>query len=157
MSNSKVTSPAPVVTPPARNEAQFPEDVGVTAGVLAATQKEESYFFVQFQEKASEQDLDLIPLGINNDVIMCRRGQKIVLPKTYMEVADHAIFRKFVAVPGQPRKVESVVKRFPYSVLGPATRDDFVKMMKSGNEQRDQDIAKAEAMAQGAAATNAAA
>lgn len=146
----------PVVSPPVRNDAaQFPDDVSVTSGVLAATAKEEQYFFVQFQEKSSEQDLDLIPLGINNDVIMCRRGEKIILPKSYLEVADHAIFRKFRAVPGQPRKVETIVKRFPYSIIGPASRADFVTMMNAGNTKRDEDIARAEAAAQGAAAVNA--
>jgi hypothetical protein len=144
--------PPPAAKPMVRSDApQFPEDSSST-GVLAATVSEDRYFFVKFQEKSSEQDLDLIPLGINNDVIMVRRGERIILPESYLRVADAAIYRKWRQVPGQQRKVETVVKRFPYERLGPASREEFVQMMMAGNERRDQDIARMEAVSQGAAA-----
>jgi hypothetical protein len=158
VSGPVVAPPAekPVVQPIVRNDAaQFPDDAVQSSGVLASTVSQEAYFYVVFQEKSSEQDVDLIPLSINNDVIMVRRGEKIVLPQSYLEVADHSVFRKFKQVPGQPRKVETVVKRFPYSTIGPASRQDFVRMMTEGNAKRDVDIARMQAEAQGAAAVNA--
>lgn len=139
-----------------RNDLQQYGDLGEGEGVLASTRSETEYWLVRFHEKQHDQELDQFPLSVNNDVIAVSRGEEIVLPASYLEVAENARIPRWKTIPGQNRKVRSVVSRYPFTKIRKATRQEFVQRMREGNAQRDRDIVRQESEGQGIAAAHAA-
>lgn len=94
----------------------------------------EKYFEVIFNAKAAENDPEDVMLGVNGELLNIKRETKVVLPKRFLEVADHASETKWKQLPGQPRKKVGIVKRYPYTVLGPAKEEDYRKAKAEGTK-----------------------
>jgi hypothetical protein len=86
------------------------------------------YVFVTFDEKAEgSTEPDMVVLShVNLDLVMqIQRGQKVVVPKVMLALADDTRHAKFSHVQGEGRKVVSWVRRYHYQVHGPATKADW--------------------------------
>lgn len=69
-------------------------------------------------------DLSYVPLGINGFVIKCPRGEEVILPKCFVtECLEHAI--EEVTVQSQGGLITRPAHRFPYSLKGPATPEEY--------------------------------
>ncbi len=96
---------------------------------------EEQYFEVIFSAKTHANDHEDVMLGCNGEILNIKRETPVVLPKRFLEVADHASETKWKQLPGQPRKRVGVVKRYPYSVIGPAKKEDYEKAKREGTRK----------------------
>lgn len=94
----------------------------------------EKYFKVIFNAKTAENDPEDVMLGVNGELLNIKRETEVVLPQRFLEVADHASETKWKQLPGQPRKKVGVVKRYPYTVLGPAKKEDYLKAKAEGTK-----------------------
>lgn len=48
----------------------------------------EEYWKVEFNVKANEMETDVVKLGKNNTVLRLKRGEEIIVPRSYLRVAD---------------------------------------------------------------------
>ena len=97
--------------------------------------KAEEYLKVVFNAKASPNDPEDVMLGCNGELLNIKREEPVVLPRRFLEIADHASETKWRQEPGKPRKRVGVVKRYPYSVIGPATKQEYEKAKREGTEK----------------------
>jgi len=91
------------------------------------------YSVVVFHEKPHQDLQNDVILGHNTEVIQCQRGVEVIIPNKYLGVADDGIFRKFKVIPGEDRKVSSVIQHYPYTRIREATKeeyDEFVSVMR---------------------------
>lgn len=89
---------------------------------------------VKFQPKQNEFDPQDVFLSVNGNPLIIERGKMVVIPYPYAVAADHAVFDKFKVEPGQERKVVAHIKKYPYDWLGWATRAEYQRMLREGNE-----------------------
>lgn len=81
-----------------------------------------------------------------NYYLTVMRGQQVVLPDSLVQVLKHACHDVAQYVPGYGRQVMAPdVPRFPYNVIGQATREDFLQFLREGNVQQNQQIKVMEA------------
>jgi hypothetical protein len=92
----------------------------------------EDYKRVRFHAKGQPNDPELVVLSVNGECLQIQREQEVVLPRRFMEAADHATYKHFSHQPGQDRKVDYSVAKYPYTILGEATQADFTRMRRSG-------------------------
>lgn len=108
------------------------------------TAVKEKYFEVVFQMKTSPNDEDEVSLSLNGDVIILNRDKTVILPESYLEVADHAVRNHYEQKPGQTRKIVGKIRKYPYTRIKEVDHKTYFAFMKKGNEQRDRDIEKME-------------
>jgi len=98
------------------------------------------YFKVIFQAKTNPNDENDVPLSLNGTTILLKRDTVVILPKSYLEVADHTVKNQYEQKPGHDRKIVGKVRKFMYQVVGPATEAEFLEFKKSGNALRDKEL-----------------
>lgn len=96
-----------------------------------------TYWWGQFQPKSNENEQNYVAIGVNGDVIQCKRGVEIILPSSYVEVADNATYNVYRQEPGEDRKVVGRVKRFPFLKSRQGTEKEFREFIRKGNAMRD--------------------
>jgi len=101
----------------------------------AAAEDKEEFFKVEFYEKSHPNDLPYVPLSKNGRQLRFPRGRETICPKTFLQIADDASHPQWEPSdePDQPMKRAGTVRRYGYRVLGPATREDFDKLLAEGN------------------------
>lgn len=97
-----------------------------------ATGDAEAYKWVKFHPKSDPMAPDDVVLAVNGEVLQIRRNERIPIAARFLEAADHATYKHYTQQPGQNRKVDAVIRKYPYDVLGDATRDDFVRWKRAG-------------------------
>lgn len=99
------------------------------------------YKWVNFQAKSNPTDPEDVRLGVQGFVVSVKRNTRVPIPEFFLDCADHAVFNKYDVQPGQGRKVVAKIRKFPYTVLGDATRKDFEKEFLEGTKKTRQAIA----------------
>lgn len=105
-------------------------------------QEFEKYFKVLFSEKTSTNDTDDVELSVNGETLVIQRGIDVIIPGRFKICADNATYQQFTQVPGKPRKLCGTIKRYPYQLLGEASKKDFLDMKQTGDQQTKAHIAK---------------
>ena len=98
------------------------------------------YFKVIFQAKTNPNDENDVPLSLNGTTILSKRDVEVILPQSYLEVADHTVKSQYEQKPGHDRKVVGHIRKFMYQKLGEVTQADFEAFKKTGNAIRDKEI-----------------
>lgn len=95
----------------------------------------ETYSRVIFNNKGSNNDLPFVPLSKNGVELRISRGREVVVPDSYLEIADHAAHIQWE--PSEDRNVAAknagLIRRYGYTRLGPATEAEFKKQLSEGN------------------------
>jgi len=96
------------------------------------------FWVVLFQAKSDEKDQDDVTLTLNGVTLQAMREKEVIMPDTYLEVADHCVHNRYTQVPGQDRKVTARIKTFPYERKRESTEAEFRQQVTEGNRIRDQ-------------------
>ena len=86
------------------------------------TKGNDKFLNVIIAAPTSPNDLKIIPITVRGATLLCRRGVKICLPESYVNVLKNAIEGIW------ENGVRFENQRFPYTVVSEATRKDFQKM-----------------------------
>jgi len=97
--------------------------------------KVEKYYRVIFNHKSNPNDEDDVTLIVNGETLVCQRGVEVIIPGRYKECADHATYPVFKQRPNEARKQVGTVMVFPYSLVGEATEQEYLKMLTEGNKK----------------------
>lgn len=97
---------------------------------------DEKYFFVIFPGKSSPQDTEKVEIGWQGLRITVSREKQVALPQRFIGVCDNAVQQLFEpAARGTQAYVRAgELKRRSYRLIGPATREDFLKQWAEGND-----------------------
>ena len=99
------------------------------------------YKRVRFEPKSNPIDTNDVVLAVQGFQVKCQRGVETICPDFILEAADHATYKKFTVRPGEGRKVGETIRKFPYSVLGDATPEQFFSELRSGTKKTKQAVA----------------
>jgi hypothetical protein len=103
--------------------------------------KSEQYHEVEFSQRRSEEEPLCVECTVNGHMLVFQRGQPVIVPQPFLEVLSRASFNVFDVRAGYDRKIVNKVHRFPFSYIRRnVPREEFLRMFKKGNEQRDADI-----------------
>lgn len=95
---------------------------------------------VIFDARTDTQEPNDVYLSHNGDPLLIQREQEVIIPRKYLEVADHTLRQKFRQLPGQTRKTIAHVKTYTYRVLGPATREEYERMKREGTKKLEESV-----------------
>jgi hypothetical protein len=101
----------------------------------------EKYYRVVFSAKSSPTQPDDVELSVNGETLLMQRDKEIIIPGRYKEVADHAEQISFKQLPGIDRKVQGKIKTFPYTMMGEATREEYLSQKGKKNGNSDNSVA----------------
>jgi len=91
------------------------------------------YWVVKFQARTSPLQEAVVKLGLNGNVLFIERQKEVILPKAYLEIADHAASPTWGNVEGKNRQaITGETTAYAYHRLRPATRREFELMLKEG-------------------------
>ena len=121
-----------------------PDTVAAPAAASKEVHECDKFYRVIFQAKTNPNDEDDVPLSVNGVTILSKRDVEVILPGSYLEVADHTVKSQYEQKPGHDRKIVGKVRKFMYQRIGEATRAEFEKFKKTGNATRDKEIAAME-------------
>ena len=110
------------------------------ASASASLPKAMTYSWVTFQAKGNSNDETEVPLSLNGTTIISQREQRIILPDSYLEVADHTIKSQYEQKPGHKRKIVGKIRKFIYQRHASATLEEFMEFRKTGNAIRDKEF-----------------
>ncbi len=105
-------------------------------------QPEEKYYRVRFNAKSNPNDTDDVQLSVNGETLQIQRDKDVVIPQRFLECADHTTYDQFRQLPNQPRKVVARLKTYPYNVIAPATKEEYVKQRADGTKKQKESIEK---------------
>jgi len=94
---------------------------------------EEGFWEVIFSAKSNPNDQNDVTLTVNGECLSIIRNKPVILPGRFLECADHGEFPTYKQEPGQPRKITSHVKFFPYTTMRQATKAEYIKMRADGD------------------------
>jgi hypothetical protein len=128
----KVEQKEPAVAAAPLMVAQGGADEPVPSGVVNSKTR---FFKVIWAAKSNPNDPNAIRLAVNGETITFKRSVECIVPEPYLDNARHAVYPKFTQEPGKGRKVVAYIERFPFTVLGPATFEEFSKSFREGTEK----------------------
>ena len=102
------------------------------------------FWEVMFSPKGKPDDPEDVTLAWNGQCLQMKRGEPVILPGPFLEVADHGVFAHYKQVPGEDRKITSYVKHFPYTVLRQATEKEYREKKAAGDKATKDKRAAAE-------------
>lgn len=116
-----VTTPALVVAGPG-DERIDPKGCGY-----------KGFWQVVFSPKGREDEPNDVTLSVNGQCLQIKRSENIILPGPFLECADNGLYPVYKQLPGVDRKIVSMIKHFPYSVLRKATKEEYEQQLRAGN------------------------
>jgi len=87
------------------------------------------YVIVQFDAARDKFDPQTVSISLNERELRCARGCPVILPAAYITLVDTCV------MDGDDRSDDTDRRRFPYTVLGKATHQQFMDMLNQGNEE----------------------
>ena len=103
------------------------------------------YLKVNIFKGPNKFDLSYVPLGLNGYTIKVPRGVDVILPKIFVdECLEHAI--EEITVQSQGGLITQPRHRFPYTVKGTATAEEYKEYQAQQKEQYARDMKIAERM-----------
>jgi hypothetical protein len=100
------------------------------------------FYRVRFSPKSSADQDDDVMLTVNGESLIIQRDVETIIPKRFRECADHARFPKYMQLPDQPRKIVAWVQFFPYQIIGPSTKEEYLEMREEGTRVTHDRIAR---------------
>lgn len=96
----------------------------------------EKYLFVEYPERGSSQEPEFVELSWEGNRITVTRGVKVPMAGRFLGVCDTAVQQIYEPAPreaGVAFRKAGFIKRRPYRIIGPATKEDFDAYMREGN------------------------
>lgn len=117
---------APAQTP-AQSPAQSPIATKVKPG--------KRYFRCVFQERSDSSQTQDVPLSVNGETLVVKRGEETILPEAFYEVAKNAVIigKKFDPATRSIKDVK--ITKYLVSKVGEATEEEYLQMKKDGTEK----------------------
>jgi hypothetical protein len=103
-------------------------------------QPPEKYYRVRFQPKSSPEEERDVMLSVNCVPLIIPRNVETIIPERYKICADNAITIKYEQKPGESRKIAGEVLKFPYMLIGEATREEYLALKAAGDKATREDI-----------------
>lgn len=115
----------------------FADEVTPTAPEKKTAPKPKSdnpmeYKRVRFHAKSSKDQMNDVILSLNGLTHKIKREDEVVLPVSFLKVADEAAFEQYQTGTGS-RKVAGKIRMYPYDVLGIATKAEYMAQRSAGN------------------------
>lgn len=101
------------------------------SGSVGGNKKADTYFKVRFHPKSNKNDDDDVHLGVNGETLQIQRNVMVIVPKRFLEAADHGIYQHFIVEPGKDRKVAYEVITYPYDQHGEASEAEYREFLKT--------------------------
>lgn len=98
----------------------------------------EKYYRLSFQPKTHPNDTRDVELMVNGETLIIEREKEVVIPERFKVCADNAVYRTFSQAPGEDRKVTGTVRIYPYNLIGPGTREEYMKQRAEGTKASKQ-------------------
>jgi len=102
----------------------------------------ETYHWVKFQPRSNPNDDPRVKLTVNGECLYIQRGERVPLPKRFLECADHTTHEEYHQEPGETRKIVTEVTTFPYEILGDSTREDYERFKREGTQATKDQLVK---------------
>lgn len=118
---TEVTSTDRAAKEAAAKGASLPKDDG-----------ESEFVRVTFHAKSNPEDTDSVWLAANGVALHLKREVEVVIPRIFMEVAKHTTREVATRKPGEGRKVVGRVCTFPFTYIGPGSKEEYLKMKAEG-------------------------
>lgn len=93
------------------------------------------YHRVIFEPKSDPMAPNDVVLSNQGFVIKCQRGVETIVPDFMLGVADDATYSKYRIVPGEGRKVEAKIRKYPYRIIGDASLSEFKALFAQGTKK----------------------
>jgi hypothetical protein len=93
---------------------------------------EEKVWWVKFSDKSDANQPDDVQLGVNGEIIVIKRNERIPLLDRYKVAAENATYPRFTQLPNEPRKQVGTIRVYPFDTLGEATMDDWNRFRTEG-------------------------
>ena len=102
------------------------------------------YFRVRFHERQTATEPVNVTLGVNGEILVIRRGEEVILPEEYVELARSCVIRgKYPVASGQKTiRKPFTMPRCSFDLLGEATEAEYLKMKREGTEKTLKDLNK---------------
>jgi len=128
-------APAPVAAPAA--------PVAVTEEKPAAPVVEkEKYWVLKFNDRASKNETEDVPLSVNGETIVLHRGKEVIVPGRFRECADHTrqpLWEHWndslLNEENSGRKRTGTKTTYPYTVIRETTEEEFRAMKAVGDKE----------------------
>ena len=106
--------------------------------------KSKKYFRVRFHERQTTTEPVNVTLGVNGNILVIQRGQEVILPEEYVELARSCVIRYSYPVADGKTNVRKKfsMPRCSFDLLGEATEEEYLKMKKEGTEKTIKDLNK---------------
>ena len=103
---------------------------------IAAEAEQMAYWWVSFSGKANPNDLEYVPLKINNFTLRAQREVEICLPENFVLLAEQACRDQYApsSDPEQPVEITGKLHRYPVRRIKKGSREEFLKTLDSGNK-----------------------
>lgn len=107
---------------------QAPRPAGPVEGNIPTDNIDsDKFYWVRFGARRGNEDTELIMFDCSGLRLTMEREQTIAIPGSIVLLARNAKIQKFVKKPGMPRQEIGWIERYPISVLGEATKADYVR------------------------------
>ncbi|MBO4633269.1 MAG: hypothetical protein J5858_15225 [Lentisphaeria bacterium] len=104
--------------------------------------KAKKYFKVRFHERTNETEPTNVALGVNGNTLVCKRGEEVILPEEYVEMARTCTARYLrpEAGTGDDGKKTTVYKQRSYArcafdLLGESSEEEYLRMKREGTQK----------------------
>jgi len=85
-------------------------------------------------------------LSLNGLTHIIKRDSEVVLPVSFLKVADECTYDLYQTGSGGSRKVVSKVRRYPYDILGPADESEYKSTLADGTRRQAEARAREDAI-----------
>lgn len=93
------------------------------------------YKRVIFEAKSDPIAPNDVVLSVQGFVVKCQRDIETIVPDFILEAADNAVYPKYRIVPGEGRKIETKIKKYPYRIIGDASLNEFKMLFAQGTKK----------------------
>lgn len=93
------------------------------------------YYRVIFDAKSDPMAPNDVVLSVQGFAVKCQRGVETIAPDFILSAANDATYSKYRVVPGEGRKVEARISKYPYRIIGDASISEFKALFAQGTKK----------------------
>jgi len=108
--------------------------------IKAPAVRPETYHCVKFSAASTPNDTENVILAVNGETLIIQREREVVIPRRFLECADHAMIQRFEQVPGRERKQLAPIKLYPYTYLRAATQREYEQSKAAGTKKTRRNV-----------------
>jgi len=94
------------------------------------------FFVVNFGAQRDKNEPVDVVLSLNGAPLVMKRQVEVIIPGSYLEIAQHAHILHFEQLPNKPRKVDAHIDVYPCTILREASEAEYKAFRKSNAEKR---------------------